>query len=76
MSTSDISNQHQQHDEKRREQLSSVKKSHATSRDTLAQQCACRGRAPQMREHTATHCSVITTREARELMTAFNRARS
>ncbi len=30
--------------------------------------CACRGLAPQMREHTASHCSVLKTEEVNELM--------
>jgi hypothetical protein len=29
--------------------------------------CACRGRAPQMREHTTTCCSVLTTKEVNDL---------
>lgn len=29
--------------------------------------CACKGQAPQMREHTALHCSRLTTAELNEL---------
>lgn len=30
--------------------------------------CACKGLAPQMREHTLTHCSVLKTEEINVLM--------
>jgi hypothetical protein len=29
--------------------------------------CACKGLAPQMREHTRAHCSVLTTAECNSL---------
>lgn len=33
--------------------------------------CACRGQAPQMREHTRTCCSVLTTAELNYLTAAL-----